>query len=85
MEGIAARLDGVAGSVAFIEWPDAPDHGDAADFVQTYAAADVPLLPQVRTPGRRRAGGLAPSPAGGGRQRPRGARWPTFLTSRPDR
>jgi hypothetical protein len=47
MDGVAARLDGVAASIAFVEWPDAPDHGDAADFVESHAVADVPLLPRI--------------------------------------
>ena len=48
MDAIAARLDGVAASVAFVEWPDAPEHGDAADFLEMHPGSDVVTLP--RTP-----------------------------------
>jgi len=33
MERIAAGLVGIAATVAIINWPDAPEHGDAADFL----------------------------------------------------
>ncbi|MGA2514615.1 MAG: hypothetical protein ABSG37_13520 [Candidatus Limnocylindrales bacterium] len=33
MERIGAALIGIAAGVSIINWPDAPEHGDAADFV----------------------------------------------------
>jgi hypothetical protein len=47
MDGIAERLDGVAASIAFVEWPDAPDQGDAADFLQMFPPSAVTTVPQV--------------------------------------
>jgi hypothetical protein len=33
MDRVGAGLVGIAAAVSMIEWPDAPEHGDAADFV----------------------------------------------------
>jgi hypothetical protein len=33
MQRIVERLVGIAASVSIIDWPDAPEHGDAADFL----------------------------------------------------
>src|SRR5664280_805593 len=33
MDRIADRLAGIAASVRRIDWPEAPEHGDAADYV----------------------------------------------------
>jgi len=46
MAGIALLLHGVAASVGFVDWADAPDGGDAADYVAPGATqADVLALP----------------------------------------
>ena len=46
MERIGLALRDVAASVATVDWPDAPEHGDAADFlVDGRTAADVLALP----------------------------------------
>ena len=44
MRRIAERLDGIAGSLRVVTWPDAPAHGDAADLLATGAPADVDAL-----------------------------------------
>ena len=33
MQRVAERLTSIAASVSIIDWPDAPEHGDAADFL----------------------------------------------------
>ena len=46
MHRIAERLEGVAASVSFVHWSEAPEHGDAADFcAEGSSPADVLALP----------------------------------------
>jgi hypothetical protein len=40
MQRVAAGLVGIATAVSIIDWPDAPDHGDAADFVAARATRE---------------------------------------------
>ena len=52
MERIELALREVAASVAVVEWADAPEHGDAADFlVDGRGAAEVLALPLVHSSG----------------------------------
>lgn len=44
MEAIAERLAGVAESVEFVGWSDAPAGGDAADYLATHGPSDVRAL-----------------------------------------
>jgi hypothetical protein len=47
MERIAERLDGVARSIRIVEWPEAPESGDAADFVALHRT-DPALVERVQ-------------------------------------
>ena len=47
MKRISQLLSGVAASIAFVDWRDAPEHGDAADFLADRGAAEVLALPLV--------------------------------------
>src|SRR5439155_23007604 len=44
MHTVAERLAGVAASIRQVTWPEAPEHGDAADLLATGSAADVDRL-----------------------------------------
>ncbi|MGI8830855.1 MAG: AAA family ATPase, partial [Candidatus Limnocylindria bacterium] len=44
MHKVAERLAGIAGSLRVVTWPDAPEHGDAADLLAAGAPADVDAL-----------------------------------------
>jgi hypothetical protein len=44
MERLAERLAGVAERVEFVAWPDAPEGGDAADYLEGHDAADLHKL-----------------------------------------
>ena len=50
MRRIAERLEGIAASVRLLTWPDAPQHGDAADLLETGSAADVDRLIEAAQP-----------------------------------
>ncbi len=50
MRKIAERLAGVAASVRLVTWPEAPEHGDAADLLETGSAADVDRLIEAAQP-----------------------------------
>ncbi|MFI5259462.1 MAG: hypothetical protein ACHQ01_07640 [Candidatus Limnocylindrales bacterium] len=50
MERIGAALVGMAATVSMIDWPDAPEHGDAADFIAAGGTReDVKALVGVAT------------------------------------
>lgn len=60
MERVAAGLVGIAADVRAVTWPDAPEHGDAADFlaaggtredVDALVNGALPLPPAVSSPG----------------------------------
>jgi putative DNA primase/helicase len=44
MHRIAERLTGIAASLRLLTWPEAPEHGDAADLLATGSASDVDQL-----------------------------------------
>jgi hypothetical protein len=50
MHRIADRLEGIAASLRLLTWPDAPEHGDAADLLEHGSAADVDALIEAATP-----------------------------------
>jgi putative DNA primase/helicase len=50
MRRIAERLSGIAASVRLLTWPDAPEHGDAADLLADGSAAEVDRLIEAAQP-----------------------------------
>jgi len=44
MHKVAERLAGIAASVRVVTWPDAPEHGDAADLLAAGSASEVDAL-----------------------------------------
>ena len=51
MERIGAALVGIAAAVSIINWPDALEHGDAADFIATGGTReDVEALAESAQP-----------------------------------
>jgi putative DNA primase/helicase len=50
MRRIADRLAGIAASVRLLTWPDAPEHGDAADLLDAASAAEVDRLIEAAQP-----------------------------------
>ena len=44
MHKLAERLAGIAGSLRVVTWPDAPEHGDAADLLAAGSASEVDAL-----------------------------------------
>ena len=44
MQRIAERLEGIAASLRLLTWPDAPEHGDAADLLRAGSSAEVETL-----------------------------------------
>jgi putative DNA primase/helicase len=50
MRTVAERLAGIAASVRLVSWPEAPEHGDAADLLVTGSAADVDRLLEAAQP-----------------------------------
>jgi putative DNA primase/helicase len=44
MRKVAERLAGIAGSLRVVTWPNAPEHGDAADLLAAGSAAEVDAL-----------------------------------------
>ncbi|MFN2484261.1 MAG: hypothetical protein ABR509_04905 [Candidatus Limnocylindria bacterium] len=49
MRELAASLTDIAASVRWVAWPEAPEHGDAADFLATHDVADVETLLEAAT------------------------------------
>jgi hypothetical protein len=63
MEGIGAGLVGIAAAVSMINWVDAPEHGDAADFIAAGGTReDVEALIDGARP-LSAVGGPGPAPA----------------------
>jgi putative DNA primase/helicase len=50
MRRIAERLAGIVASVRLLTWPDAPEHGDAADLLADGSAAEVDRLVEAAQP-----------------------------------
>jgi putative DNA primase/helicase len=44
MHKVAERLAGIVGSLRVVSWPDAPEHGDAADLLAAGSASEVDAL-----------------------------------------
>jgi hypothetical protein len=44
MHKVAERLAGIVGSLRVVTWPDAPEHGDAADLLAAGSASEVDAL-----------------------------------------
>jgi hypothetical protein len=44
MEAVAQRLAGIAATLEFVTWPDAPEGGDAADYLEGHDVADLRAL-----------------------------------------
>lgn len=44
MHKVAERLAGIVGSLRIVGWPDAPEHGDAADLLAAGSASEVDAL-----------------------------------------
>jgi hypothetical protein len=64
MDRVGAGLVGIGATVSMIEWPDAPEHGDAADFIAAGGTrSDVEALVERARP-LSRIGDHKPEPAG---------------------
>lgn len=50
MERIARLLHRLAASISVVEWADAPDHGDAADFLREHTPDDLEALLSAAQP-----------------------------------
>ncbi len=79
MDRVGAGLAGIAADVRRIDWADAPDHGDAADYLA--AATDPEALINAARPVTRQGGGRTDLAAAGGSRlgRPVGARGTEYV------
>jgi hypothetical protein len=55
MAYLARSIAGSASSVRLVEWPDAPEHGDAADFLDTHSVEECDALLKAAPPWSPRA------------------------------